>query len=341
MPINIGINGFGRIGRMVMRAALKNPNKFKIVGINDPYIKSDYMAYMLKYDTTQGTLKDKIYGKNSILYVNEEKVNVFSEESPENIPWHNVGAEYIIESTGVFCTTEKALDHIKAGALKVIISAPAKDNTTPTFVCGVNLSGYKSHMNVVSNASCTTNCLAPLAKVINDEFGIEEGLMTTVHAVTLTQNTVDGVSRGKGWCFGRAGGGNIIPYSTGAAQAVGLVIPELCGKLTGMSFRVPTLDVSVVDLTCRLKVSTNFSEICRSIKKASTTTMKGILGYNDQYLVSSDFCGNPHTSVFDEKASIMLNDHFVKLISWYDNEWAYSCKMLDLIDYMYKVDQQM
>ena len=339
MPINIGINGFGRIGRMVMRAALKSPEKFKIVGINDPFISSDYMAYMLKYDTTQGTLKDKIYGKNGILYVNEERINVFSEESPKNIPWNNVGAEYIVESTGVFCTTEKALEHIKAGAKKVVISAPAKDNITPTFVCGVNLDEYESNMNVVSNASCTTNCLAPLAKVIDDNFGIEEGLMTTVHAITSTQNTVDGLSI-KDWRGGRAAGDNIIPSSTGAAKAVGLVIPKLSGKLTGMSFRVPVINVSVVDLTCRLKSPTNFSDICIAIKKASTMNMKGILGYNDQYLVSSDFCGNSYTSIFDEKASIMLNDHFVKLIAWYDNEWAYSCKLLDLINYIYKVDQQ-
>ena len=339
MPINIGINGFGRRGRMVMRVALKNPDKFNVVGINDPFISSDYMAYMLKYDTTQGTLKDKIYGNNGMLHIGEKTVNVFSEKSPKNIPWHNVGAEYIVESTGVFCTTEKASEHIEAGAKKVIISAPAKDDITPTFVCGVNLDEYRNHMNIVSNASCTTNCLAPLAKVIHDNFGIEEGLMTTVHAMTSTQNTVDGLSS-KDWRGGRAAANNIIPSSTGAAKAVGLVIPDLCGKLTGMSFRVPVINVSVVDLTCKLRTSTNFSDICHVIKKASTTDLKGILGYNDQHLVSSDFCGNSHTSVFDEKASMMLNDHFVKLISWYDNEWAYSCKVLDLMDHMYKVDHQ-
>ena len=333
MAIKIGINGFGRIGRMVMRAALEYPDKFEVVGINDPFVDSDYMAYLLSYDTVHGKLNRNIRGENGILYIDDQAINTFSEKSPSNIPWGTVGASYVIESTGVFCTTESASEHLKAGAKKVVISAPAKDNITPTFVCGVNLDKYESHMNVVSNASCTTNCLAPLAKVINDNFGIEEGLMTTVHAVTNTQNPVDGISL-KDWRGGRAAFGNIIPSSTGAAKAVGLVIPELKGKLTGISFRVPVLNVSAVDLTCKLKRGTNYSEICSVIRKASMTSLKGILGYTDQASVSSDFCGNSNTSIFDEKAGLMLNDHFVKLVSWYDNEFAYSCKLLDLVLYM-------
>lgn len=336
MSIKIGINGFGRIGRMVFRASLSEPS-VEIVGINDPFISADYMAYMLKYDSVQGKPNAQIKSENGMLYVNGTLINVFAEKNPENIPWKTIGAEYIVESTGVFCTSEKAKSHINAGAKKVIISAPAKDSVTPTFVCGVNLDKYESSMNIVSNASCTTNCLAPLAKVVNDNFGIVEGLMTTVHAITSTQNTVDGLSS-KDWRGGRAAGCNIIPSSTGAAKACALVIPELKGKLTGMSFRVPVPNVSVVDLTCKLEKSTTYDDICNAIKIASENEMKGVLGYTDEPVVSSDFYGNSHTSVFDEKAGIMLNSNFVKLVAWYDNEWAYSCKILELIKHMYNVD---
>lgn len=336
MSIKIGINGFGRIGRMVLRASLNEPS-IEIMGINDPFVSADYMAYMLKYDSVQGKPDAQIKSENGLLYVNGTMINVFAEKDPKNIPWETVGAEYIVESTGVFCTSEKSDAHLKAGAKKVIISAPAKDTVTPTFVCGVNLEKYESSMNIVSNASCTTNCLAPLAKVVNDNFGIVEGLMTTVHAITSTQNTVDGPSA-KDWRGGRAAGCNIIPSSTGAAKACALVIPELKGKLTGMSFRVPVPNVSVVDLTCKLEKSATYEDICEVIKRASEKEMKGILGYTDEMVVSSDFCGNSHTSVFDEKAGIMLNSKFVKLVAWYDNEWAYSCKIIELIKHMYKID---
>lgn len=339
MALKIGINGFGRIGRMVLRAALERPEEFAVTGINDPFINVDYMVYMLKYDTAHGKLGCDIRSENGMLYVDGKAINIFSEKDPQNIPWSTVGAEYIVESTGVFCTSEKASAHLKGGAKKVVISAPAKDSETPTFVCGVNLDKYEPSMNIVSNASCTTNCLAPLAKVINDNFGIIEGLMTTVHATTSTQNTVDGISS-KDWRGGRAASTNIIPSSTGAAKACGLVIPELKGKLTGMSFRVPVVDVSVVDLTCRLQKSTTYEEICETIKRASSNEMKGILGYTDEMVVSSDFLGDPHTSIFDEKAGIMLNSNFVKLVSWYDNEWGYSCKILDLISHMHSVDSK-
>lgn len=339
MALKIGINGFGRIGRMVLRAALERPEEFAVTGINDPFINVDYMVYMLKYDTAHGKLGCDIRSENGMLYVDGKAINIFSEKDPQNIPWSTVGAEYIVESTGVFCTSEKASAHLKGGAKKVVISAPAKDSETPTFVCGVNLDKYEPSMNIVSNASCTTNCLAPLAKVINDNFGIVEGLMTTVHATTSTQNTVDGLSS-KDWRGGRAASTNIIPSSTGAAKACGLVIPELKGKLTGMSFRVPVVDVSVVDLTCRLQKSTTYEEICETIKRASSNEMKGILGYTDEMVVSSDFLGDPHTSIFDEKAGIMLNSNFVKLVSWYDNEWGYSCKILDLISHMHSVDSK-
>ena len=339
MALKIGINGFGRIGRMVLRAALERPEEFAVTGINDPFINVDYMVYMLKYDTAHGKLGCDIRSENGMLYVDGKAINIFSEKDPQNILWSTVGAEYIVESTGVFCTSEKASAHLKGGAKKVVISAPAKDSETPTFVCGVNLDKYEPSMNIVSNASCTTNCLAPLAKVINDNFGIVEGLMTTVHATTSTQNTVDGISS-KDWRGGRAASTNIIPSSTGAAKACGLVIPELKGKLTGMSFRVPVVDVSVVDLTCRLQKSTTYEEICETIKRASSNEMKGILGYTDEMVVSSDFLGDPHTSIFDEKAGIMLNSNFVKLVSWYDNEWGYSCKILDLISHMHSVDSK-
>lgn len=339
MAIKIGINGFGRIGRLVFRAALKQPENFEIKGINDPFINTEYMAYMVKYDSVHGKFDGEIYAKDGKLVVNGKEINVYAEKDPVNIPWSSCGAEYVVESTGVFCTTEKASAHLKAGAKKVVISAPAKDAETPTFVCGVNLEKYTKDMKIVSNASCTTNCLAPLAKVINDKFGIIEGLMTTVHATTATQKTVDGPSA-KDWRGGRAAAGNIIPSSTGAAKACALVIPELKGKLTGMSFRIPTLDVSVVDLTCRLKNSTTYEEICKAVKDASENEMKDILGYTEDDVVSTDFISDPRTSIFDAKAGIMLNENFVKLVSWYDNEWGYSNKILTLISHMVEVDNK-
>lgn len=339
MAIKIGINGFGRIGRLVFRAALSHPDIFEITGVNDPFIGLDYMVYMVKYDSVHGRFHGSIEAKDGFLFVDGKKIKVYSEKDPSEISWSECGAEYIVESTGVFCTTEKASAHFKGGAKKVIISAPAKDQDTPTFVCGVNLEKYSKEMKVVSNASCTTNCLAPLAKVINDNFGIIEGLMTTVHATTATQKTVDGPSS-KDWRGGRAAAANIIPSSTGAAKACALVIPELKGKLTGMSFRVPTVDVSVVDLTCRLEKSATYDDICRVVKEASEGTMKGILGYTEDAVVSSDFITDPRTSIFDAKAGIMLNENFVKLVSWYDNEWGYSNKILDLIKHMNTVDNK-
>lgn len=338
MSIKIGINGFGRIGRLVFRAAVAQPETFEIVGINDPFIDVDYMVYMTKYDTMHGHFDGCIKAEDGKLVVNGKKVNVYAEKDPSQIPWGKVDAEYVVESTGVFCTTEKASAHINAGAKKVVISAPAKDDT-PTFVCGVNLETYTSDMKVVSNASCTTNCLAPLTKVINDKFGIVEGLMTTVHSTTATQKTVDGPSS-KDWRGGRAAAGNIIPSSTGAAKACALVIPEVKGKLTGMSMRVPTLDVSVVDLTVSLATPTTYEAICAAVKEASENEMKGILGYTEDAVVSSDFLGDPRTSIFDKDAGIMLNDHFVKLVSWYDNEWGYSNKVLELIKHMNIVDHK-
>ena len=339
MSIKVGINGFGRIGRLVFRAAVAQPETFEIVGINDPFIDLDYMVYMVKYDTMHGHFDGDVKAENGKLVVNGRKINVFAEKDPADIPWGKVAAEYVVESTGVFATTEKASAHIKAGAKKVVISAPAKDKETPTFVCGVNLDTYTKDMNVVSNASCTTNCLAPLTKVINDKFGIVEGLMTTVHSTTATQKTVDGPSK-KDWRGGRAAAGNIIPSTTGAAKACALVIPSVKGKLTGMSMRVPTLDVSVVDLTVSLAKPTTYDEICKAVKEASEGELKGILGYTEDMVVSSDFLGDSRTSIFDAKAGIMLNDHFVKLVSWYDNEWGYSNKVLDLIKHMNKVDHK-
>jgi glyceraldehyde 3-phosphate dehydrogenase len=339
MAIKIGINGFGRIGRLVFRAAVAQPDVFEIVGINDPFVDVDYMVYMAKYDTMHGHFEGDIKAEDGKLVVNGKKIEVFAEKDPTNIPWGKVDVEYVVESTGVFCTTEKASAHIKAGAKKVVISAPAKDKETPTFVCGVNLDTYTKDMKVVSNASCTTNCLAPLTKVINDKFGIVEGLMTTVHSTTATQKTVDGPSK-KDWRGGRAAAGNIIPSSTGAAKACALVIPDVKGKLTGMSMRVPTLDVSVVDLTVSLKTPTTYEDICAAIKEASENEMKGILGYTEDAVVSSDFLNDTRTSIFDKNAGIMLNDHFVKLVSWYDNEYGYSNKVLDLIKHMSKVDHE-
>lgn len=332
-PVNIGINGFGRIGRLVMRAAKDDP-MVNIVSVNDPFIPTNYMEYMLRYDSCHGKYPGTVNMVNEkTISVDGEEVIVFGEKDPSKIQWGDAGADYVIESTGVFTSTEKASTHLNGGAKKVVISAPSGD--APMFVMGVNHESYESSMNVVSNASCTTNCLAPLAKVINDEFGLKEGLMTTVHAVTATQQTVDGPSQ-KDWRGGRAACYNIIPSSTGAAKAVGKVIPELNGKLTGMAFRVPTIDVSVVDLTCRLEKGASYETICAAIKAASEGSMKGILGYQNQDIVSSDFIGDSHSSIFDEKAGIALTDDFVKLVSWYDNEVGYSTRLLDLIKHMEK-----
>ena len=328
--IKVGINGFGRIGRLVFRAAVNNPN-IQIVGIND-LIDVDYMAYMLKYDSTHGRFDGTIDVKDGQLVVNGNTIRVTAERDPANLKWNEVAAEYVVESTGLFLTMDTADKHIAAGAKRVILSAPAKDDT-PTFVMGVNNKSYTKDMTIVSNASCTTNCLAPVAKVLNDNFGILEGLMTTVHAATATQKTVDGPSA-KDWRGGRGAYQNIIPSSTGAAKAVGLVIPQLKGKLTGMSFRVPTPDVSVVDLTCRLEKPASCETIKAAMKAASEGDMKGILGYTEDEVVSTDFLGDPRTSIFDSKAGISLNDNFVKIVSWYDNEWGYSNKLVDLIVHM-------
>ncbi len=336
MAIKIGINGFGRIGRLVFRVAMANPDVFEVVGVNDPFIDTDYMSYMTKYDTIHGRFNGTTESKDGKFFVNGKQITVFDKRDPAEIPWGSVGATYVVESTGVFTTTEDCKKHIAGGCKKVIISAPAKDDT-PTFVMGVNNTKYTKDMLVVSNASCTTNCLAPLTKVINDKFGIVEGLMTTVHATTGTQKTVDAPSM-KDWRGGRAAAGNIIPSSTGAAKACALVIPEVKGKLTGMAFRVPTLDVSVVDLTCRLEKAASYEDICKAIKEASEGELAGILGYTDEDVVSSDFYSDPRTSIFDSKAGIMLNENFVKLVSWYDNEWGYSNKLLDLVKHMASVD---
>jgi len=330
--IKVGINGFGRIGRLVFRAAAENPN-IEVVGIND-LIDVDYMAYMLKYDSTQGLFKGTVSVADGKLVVNGKSIRVTAEKDPANLKWGEIGADYIVESTGLFLTQDTAIKHIQAGAKKVVLSAPAKDDT-PTFVMGVNHLSYKPEQTIVSNASCTTNCLAPLAKVINDNFKIVEGLMTTVHAVTATQKTVDGPSV-KDWRGGRGAYQNIIPSTTGAAKAVGLVIPELKGKLTGMAFRVPTPDVSVVDLTVRIEKGASYEEIKAVIKKASENEMKGILGYTEDEVVSNDFLGDPRTSIFDANAGIALSPNFVKLVSWYDNEWGYSNKLVNLIEHIAK-----
>ena len=329
MAIKVGINGFGRIGRLVFRAAC-NRKDIEVVGIND-LLDATYMAYMLKYDTVHGRFNGTVEVKDGSLVVNGKSIRVTAEKDPSNLKWDAIGADYVVESTGLFLDKEKAGLHIKAGAKRVILSAPSKDDT-PMFVMGVNHKSYNGEA-IVSNASCTTNCLAPLAKVVNDKWGILEGLMTTVHAVTATQKTVDGPSA-KDWRGGRGAGFNIIPSSTGAAKAVGKVIPELKGKLTGMAFRVPTADVSVVDLTCRLAKPATYEEIKVAMKAASEGELKGILGYTDEEVVSSDFIGETKTSVFDAKAGIALSDTFVKLVSWYDNEWGYSNKVLDLIAHM-------
>lgn len=332
--LKVGINGFGRIGRLVFRAAIERGD-VDVVAVNDPFIDVDYMMYMLKYDSAHGRFQGKIEDIDGKLVVNGHAVTVFNISDPKDIPWHEAGAEYILESTGLFTTMEKAAAHFNGGAKKVIISAPSAD--APMFVMGVNQDTYKKDMVIVSNASCTTNCLAPLTKVIDDNFGIVEGLMTTVHSITATQKTVDGPSK-KDWRGGRSASANIIPSSTGAAKAVGKVIPHLSGKLTGMSFRIPTTDVSVVDLTCRLEKAATYDEIKEAVKRACENEMKGIMDYTEDDVVSTDFLTDPHTSIFDAKAGIALNDHFVKLVAWYDNEWGYSNKVLDLIKHMYKVD---
>ena len=330
--IKIGINGFGRIGRMVFRAACTQTEKYDVVGIND-LCPVEYLAYMLKYDTMHGQFDGTIDydSEKSLLIINGKAIRVTAERNPEDLKWNEVEAEYVVESTGLFLTAEKAEAHIKAGAKYVVMSAPSKDDT-PMFVCGVNTNTYAGQQ-IVSNASCTTNCLAPIAKVLNDNWGIADGLMTTVHSTTATQKTVDGPSL-KDWRGGRAAAGNIIPSSTGAAKAVGVVLPELNGKLTGMAFRVPTLDVSVVDLTVNLAKPATYAEICEAMKAASEGELKGVLGYTNEDVVSSDFLGDARTSIFDAKAGIALTDTFVKVVSWYDNEWGYSNKVLDLISVM-------
>jgi len=335
--IKVGINGFGRIGRLVFRAAMENSN-IEVVGIND-LVEPDYLAYMLKYDSTHGQFKGDIAIEGSNMIVNGKKIRITAERDPADLKWGDVGAEYIVESTGLFLTKEKAQGHIKAGGKKVIMSAPSKDDT-PMFVMGVNHETYTPDMEFLSNASCTTNCLAPIAKVLNDKWGIVEGLMTTVHATTATQKTVDGPSV-KDWRGGRGAAQNIIPSSTGAAKAVGKVIPELNGKLTGMAFRIPTPNVSVVDLTCRLEKRASYDDIKKAMKEAADGELKGILGYTEEAVVSTDFLGDTRTSIFDADAGIALNDNFVKVVSWYDNEWGYSCKVVDLIEYIHSVDNKL
>ncbi len=337
MSIKVGINGFGRIGRLVFRAGVDRED-IEFLGINDPGMTPDYMAYMLKYDTMHGQFKGTIEYDDESITVNGKRIMVYAKFKPEEIPWGELGVEYVVESTGLFLTKEKAQGHLDAGAKKVIMSAPSKDDT-PMFVMGVNNTTYDTSMNFVSNASCTTNCLAPIAKVLHDNFGITEGLMTTVHSTTATQKTVDGPSK-KDWRGGRAAAGNIIPSSTGAAKAVGKVIPSLNGKLTGMSMRVPTLDVSVVDLTVNLAKPAKYEEICAAMKKAAEGELKGILDYTEDAVVSSDFLGDTHTSIFDADAGIALTDTFVKVVAWYDNEIGYSNKVLDLITYMFSVDHK-
>lgn len=333
--IKIGINGFGRIGRLVFRTALKTES-IEIVGIND-LIDVDYMAYMLKYDSTHGRFAGKVEVKDGNLVVNGKVIRVTAEKNPADLNWKALGVTYVIEATGLFLTKEKAQGHIDAGAKKVLMTGPSKDDT-PMFVMGVNHKKYTADMNFVSNASCTTNCLAPIAKVLHDKFGIIEGLMTTIHAVTATQKTVDGVSV-KNWRLGRSAGQNIIPSTTGAAKAVGKVIPELNGKLTGMAFRVPTPNISVVDLTVRLEKPTSYADICRAMKEASEGEMAGVLAYTEEDVVSNDFIGETCTSNFDANAGIGLNDNFHKVVSWYDNEMGYSAKVIELLLYMVKVDE--
>jgi len=331
--VKIGINGFGRIGRLVARAAQKNPN-VQIVAINDPFIDLEYMVYLFKYDSTHGHFQGDVHAQEGKLAINNNHISVYAEKDPSKIPWGTHGADIVIESTGVFLDIAKCQPHLQGGAKRVIVTAPSPD--APMFVMGVNHEKYDSSVQVLSNASCTTNCLAPLAKIIDEKFGIAEGLMTTVHSITATQKTVDGPS-GKDWRAGRGANQNIIPATTGAAKAVGKVLPHLNGKLTGMSFRVGTPDVSVVDLTCRLEKSASYEEICKAVKEASEGPLKGIMGYTNDEVVSSDFIGDSRSSIFDAKAGISLNPNFVKLISWYDNEWGYSCRVVDLAVHVAKV----
>ena len=337
MKIKIGINGFGRIGRLAFRAAINNKS-IEVVAIND-IVDVNYLAYMLKYDSTHGKFSEKIEVDGNYLIIDKQRIRVTSERNIENIKWDEVQAEYIVESTGLFLTKDLANLHLQAGAKKVIMSAPSKDDT-PMFVMGVNNKEYNSEMSIVSNASCTTNCLAPIVKVLDDKFGIRNGLMTTVHAVTATQKSVDSPSV-KDWRGGRGAYQNIIPSSTGAAKAVGRVIPSMMGKLTGMSFRVPTANVSVVDLTVNLEKSTTYPEVCNAMKEASLSEdLKGILGYTEDMVVSTDFLSDSRTSIFDANAGMQLDDNFVKVVSWYDNEWGYSSKIIDLIEYMFNVDNR-
>lgn len=336
MAIKIGINGFGRIGRLVFRAAMAQTDVYEVVAVNDPFMEPDYCAYMLKYDTVHGRYQGEVGHSDDAIIVDGNEVKFFAERNPADIPWGDIGVDYVVDATGIFYTKEAAQAHIDAGAKKVVFTGPSKDDT-PMFVMGVNEETYTKDMTFVSNASCTTNCLAPLAKVIDDNFGIAEGLMTTVHAMTGTQKTVDSPSN-KDWRGGRAASGNIIPSSTGAAKAVGKVIPKLDGKLTGMSFRVPTLDVSCVDLTVNLEKPATYEEICKILKENADGALKGIMEYTDEAVVSSDFIGDAHTCIFDAAAGIALSDTFVKLVAWYDNEWGYSNKVLELIKHMNKVD---
>ena len=336
MAVKIGINGFGRIGRVVLRQALAMPERFEVCAVNYRNVDLEYMKYMMKYDSTFGRFPGTVEVYEKGLIFNGVKIPVFSEGDAAQVPWGAVGAEYIVESTGAYVTAEKSAAHLAAGAKKVVITAPAKDNS-PTFVMGVNHNDYTSDMTVVSNASCTTNCLAPLVKVVNDEFGIIQGLMSTIHSATAKQKVVDARSM-KDWRTGRSVFGNIIPSTTGAAKACGLVIPEVKGKLTGMSFRIPAADVSVIDLTARLEKSTTYDQVCAAIKKATETTMKGVMAYYDEQVVSLDFLGDTHTCNFDASSGIMIDDNFIKLLAWYDNEWGYSNKVLMLIEHMAEVD---
>jgi len=339
-PVKIGINGFGRIGRLVFRAALAKADVVEVVAYNDPFLDPKYAAYQLKYDSVHGRFKGTISYDKENLIVNGKKIRAFKSKSPAEIPWSEAGVEYVCESTGVFIDEKGAGGHLKGGARKVVISAPAKDQETPTYVMGVNHKNYKKEQNIVSNASCTTNCLAPIVKVLQDNYGVVEGLMTTVHSLTANQLTVDGPAKGgKDWRAGRAAGINLIPSTTGAAKACALVIPEVKGKLTGMSIRVPTVDVSVVDLTVKLAKPAKYDEIKAVMKKAAEGELKGILAYTEDAVVSSDFIHDEHSSIFDASAGIGLNDTFVKLVAWYDNEWGYSCRVIDLMGHIAKVER--
>lgn len=337
--VKMGVNGFGRIGRLVVRAAIES-GKAEVLAINDPFMDLKYMIYNFKYDTVHGKYKGEVSSKGEDLCIDGHLIKIFREKDPSNIPWGSHGVHYVCESSGVFTNLEGANKHLTGGAKKVIISAPPKDASIPMYVMGVNENSYSKDVNILSNASCTTNCLAPIAKVLNDNFGIEEGLMTTVHSTTATQLTVDGPSKsGKDWRGGRAASANIIPSSTGAAKAVTTVIPELKNKLTGMAFRVPTLDVSVVDLTVRLSKKTTYEEICEKMREAEKGSMKNYLAVTDDDVVSSDFIHDSHSAIIDAKAGIMLNPQFVKIVAWYDNEWGYSNRILDLLNHMHKIDK--